>query len=121
MNARGLAVRIREEVPRIEAERRLSDSVAEALAEAGCHRWFAPEWVASTAVELSDVLAIIEELSRVDASVGWCASQFALGQIIFGYLPRATLEAVYGGSPDLRVAGVFAPKGRARRVEDAWE
>jgi alkylation response protein AidB-like acyl-CoA dehydrogenase len=111
---------IRARAGEIEQARRLPDDLVEDLARAGCYRLFPPAWKTGSQLDYCDVLRVIEALAEADGSVGWTVSQCALGQVILGYLPRGPLEEIYAAGPDVRVAGVFAPKGRASRIGGAW-
>jgi alkylation response protein AidB-like acyl-CoA dehydrogenase len=111
---------VSERATEIERLGRLPDDVLKALSRAGCFRLFAPTWVTGSCPGYSGALRIIESLARADGSVGWSVAQCALGQIILGYLPQTTLKRVYEPGPDVCVAGVFAPKGRASRTAAGW-
>lgn len=111
---------IRDRADEIEQARRVPPDLVDALEEAGCYRMFPPVWMCEGPPDYQGVLRVIEELAEADGSIGWSVSQTALAQVILGYLPRATLETVYAAGPDLRAAGVFAPKGRAWRSETGW-
>ena len=71
--ARKLAPQIREARRDIEQGRNLPTALAEAVTEAGfvrlsrCHAFGGPE------LDFTGFLQVIEELSRADGSVGWCA------------------------------------------------
>src|SRR6185436_6052709 len=58
------------------------------------------------------VLRVIEELARVDGSVGWCAMIGATSGLMSRYLDDVTAREVYGPA-DAVSCGVFAPMGRA--------
>jgi alkylation response protein AidB-like acyl-CoA dehydrogenase len=72
-------------------------------------------------VAYRDVLHVVETLAEADGSVGWTVSQSALGQVILGYLPTRTREDIYAAGADVRVAGTFAPRGRATRYAGGWQ
>jgi alkylation response protein AidB-like acyl-CoA dehydrogenase len=88
----------------------LSDSLFAALVDAGCYRLLPGS--------LPRAMVVLECLARADASTAWVVAQSALGRVIVGYLPPELRQGLGG---DLPVAGVFAPKGWARRRGDSWE
>jgi alkylation response protein AidB-like acyl-CoA dehydrogenase len=112
---------IRARAEEIESARRLPADLIQDLTDAGCFRLCTPQWKTGTRPDYTAALRVVEALAEADASVGWTVGQAALAQIILGYLPRAAQEALYGTGPDLKAAGVFAPKGRATRTGDAWQ
>jgi alkylation response protein AidB-like acyl-CoA dehydrogenase len=65
------------------------------------------------------ILRAAEIVARGDASAGWCVSIAATSSLLGGWLPDAGLEEAFG-SPDLVAAGVWAPNGRARRVDGGY-
>ena len=59
--------------PVIENERRLPDELVEALYDAGFFRCFLPAELGGLDPDLLDWMDAIEELSRINGSVGWNA------------------------------------------------
>jgi len=104
----------------IEQQRHISPDLIAALTAAGCYRFFSPEWRTGAPTRYGLALAAISELAMADASVAWVVSQSALGQLILAYLPAPALETLYHGGPDVRIAGVFAPKGHASQGDGNW-
>lgn len=128
MNAQETLLRVRQLQPAISARageieraRRLPDDLVEDLGRAGCYRLFPPQWKRESEPDYSGALRIIEALAEADGSVGWTISQCMLGQVILGYLPRRALDEIYAEGPDVRCAGVFAPKGRASQTATGWQ
>jgi alkylation response protein AidB-like acyl-CoA dehydrogenase len=72
------------------------------------------------------VFQAIEELSRADGSVGWCATIATNISLIMGWLPPEVGCNFCGQPADLRAAGSIRPLGRAHvvdggyRVEGQW-
>jgi indole-3-acetate monooxygenase len=64
-------------------------------------------------------LRCAEEVARGDASAGWCVSIGATSSLLAGWLPAAGLTEVFGGPANV-AAGVWAPRGRARRVDGGY-
>ncbi len=64
-------------------------------------------------------LRCAEEVARGDASAGWCVSIAATSSLLAGWLPSDGVAEVFGASEKV-AAGVWAPSGRARRVEGGY-
>jgi alkylation response protein AidB-like acyl-CoA dehydrogenase len=110
--ARGLA-------DETERERRLPDQLAVGLRSSGLFRAGAPRAVGAAQAPPAVTLRCAEAVARGDASAGWCVSIAATSSLLGGWLPEAGLQEVFG-SPDLVAAGVWAPRGRARRVDGGY-
>jgi alkylation response protein AidB-like acyl-CoA dehydrogenase len=96
------------------------EAVCASLRAAGCVRMAVGAEYGGADLSLPEVLAVVETLARADASAGWLVGQVALSQVMIGYLPRATLDRLYGDSPDVWVAGAAAPKGRLTERDGGW-
>ena len=99
----------------IEAQRHLPQEIAQSLADAGLYRMFTPEHLGGHEVDVHTFVLVIERLARADASAAWCTFISCTSAIVAGYLPEAEARAIFD-KPDLKLAGVFAPRGRARPV-----
>ena len=105
----------------IDRQRRIPRDLLDELVWAGCYRMLTPASHGGQDAELLDVLRVIERLAQADGAVGWAVGQAALGGIIFGSFPAATIDEIYADGPDVFRAGAFAPKGRAARHAGAWQ
>jgi indole-3-acetate monooxygenase len=110
--ARGLA-------PAIEAERRLPDELLEGLRASGLLRAGAPASVGAAEAPPAVTLRCAETIARGDASTGWCVSIAATSSLLGGWLEAGGLTEVFGEAQQV-AAGVWAPRGRARRVEGGY-
>jgi alkylation response protein AidB-like acyl-CoA dehydrogenase len=72
-NARRIAPLLREHAAEVEAARRLTTPVVEALRDSGVFRMSMPRAWGGPEVDLLTQVEILEVLSRADASAGWCA------------------------------------------------
>jgi alkylation response protein AidB-like acyl-CoA dehydrogenase len=104
------------EVATIEGTRTIPPGLLDDLREAGCLRLVVGAEHGGDALALPAALDVIEQLSRVHASVGWLIGQVALGHVVLGYLSADAREQIYADGPDVYVAGAAAPKGRAVRM-----
>ena len=103
----------------IEAARQLPADVVAAMHARGLfrlnmpHTWGGPELTSIEQVE------VIEEISRGDASVGWCLMIGCDSGLYSGYLEDSVARALYP-KLDLVQAGWVFPAGRALEVDDGY-
>ena len=102
-----------------EAERHLPDELVAGLRGSGLFRAGAPASVGAPEAPPAVALRCAEEVARGDASAGWCVSIAATSGLLGGWLPPEGVEEVFG-NPDKVAAGVWAPRGRARRVDGGY-
>ncbi|WP_033255740.1 acyl-CoA dehydrogenase family protein [Kitasatospora phosalacinea] len=113
--ARELAPVLRERAPEIEANRTLPAEVVELLRGTGVFGMcYGPEWGGPglTSMEQTEV---VEALAYGDASAAWCAVIGANTGIYANFLDQTVAKEVFP-RPDLVVAGLLQPSGRAERV-----
>lgn len=110
--ARGAADVIAPQLDQIESERRLPPSAVDALVGAGVFKLCVPRVYGGAQAQPATVVAVIEELAKLDGSVGWCAMIGATSGLMSVYLDEAIAREVYGPA-DAITCGVFAPMGRA--------
>jgi alkylation response protein AidB-like acyl-CoA dehydrogenase len=118
--ARDLAPMIAAQSAAIEAERRVPASLIAALREAGIFRMYVPRTHGGDELSSLEVVQVIEELSRADASVGWVSTIGANSPAIFALLPPTTYDAIYANGPDVIQAGSLVPRGRAIPVAGGY-
>jgi indole-3-acetate monooxygenase len=110
-----------------ERGRHVPPEVVEALAAAGLLQMYLPRSVGGPELPPLTVFRAIEELSKADGSVGWCATIATNISLIMGWLPPEVGRAFCGEPADLRAAGSIRPLGRAHivhggyRVEGQWD
>jgi indole-3-acetate monooxygenase len=98
-----------------EAGRQLPADIASRFAKAGLYRLCVPEAYGGLEADPLTILSVIETLAEADGSAAWCVMIGATTGLTAAYMPEATAREVFR-DPDLILAGVFAPRGRA--VED---
>lgn len=110
-----------------EAQRRTPAPLAKAITDAGLYQMFLPKSLGGPELDPLTAFRAIEELSRADGSVGWCAMIATDVSLIAGWLPPEAARVMCGAPPDLRVAGSLRPQGRAwqtdggYRVKGRWD
>ncbi len=113
--AEQLSVLAAEAATEIERERRLPDELAKRLRGSGLFRAGAPSAVGAAEAPPAVTLRSAETVARGDASAGWCVSIAATSSLLGGWLSPEGLTEIFG-DPDTVAAGVWAPRGAARRV-----
>jgi indole-3-acetate monooxygenase len=102
-----------------ETSRRLPDKLVSDLRSSGLLRAGAPCSVGAAEAPPGVTLRCAEEVARGDASAGWCVSIAATSSLLGGWLPPDGLSEVFG-DPQTVAAGVWAPRGEARRVDGGY-
>jgi indole-3-acetate monooxygenase len=109
----------RELAPAIEAERRLPEALLAELRASGLFRAGAPLAVGAPEAAPAVTLRCAEAVACGDASTGWCVSIAATSSLLAGWLAPQGLDEAFG-DPEKVAAGVWAPRGRARRVDGGY-
>ena len=124
--AADLAPKIREARDELDSARRLPKALVEELDKAGLLRLGLPRSMGGPESDPVTSFQTIEELSKADGSVGWCASLSSGAGILTGWLKADVGRSMFGQPPDFRFAGSIRPEGRAiiadggYRVSGRW-
>ena len=102
-----------------ERERRLPGELVTQMADAGVFRLCVPRAVGGLEEHPTVLVETVEALARGDGAAGWCAAINATSGLLAGYLPEEAAREAYG-PPRSIAGGVFAPIGRATRVEGGY-
>jgi alkylation response protein AidB-like acyl-CoA dehydrogenase len=119
-SADALTPQIEQDRDQIEQDRRLPAPLVTALTRAGFFRMWVPAALGGLEVDPATGLRVIESLSAVDGSVGWCVMIGATGGLFAGFLPEAGAREVYGSDPTVVTGGSTAPTGRAVPVAGGY-
>lgn len=111
-----MAERLRADHAESEELRHLPQRTAQALADAGFYRMFTPRHLGGHEVDVGTFVQVIERLARANPSAAWCTFISCTSAIVAGYLPEDEARAIFS-LPDVKLAGVFAPRGRAMPAE----
>jgi indole-3-acetate monooxygenase len=119
--ARSLQPLVRAHADEAERNRRLSDPVRIAMAEAGLFRMAAPAAYGGLEVDPVAMIRAIETISEADGATGWTLmigiETVGMG---LGALAPSTAASLLGDNPALVCAGAINPLGRARPVEGGF-
>ena len=89
---------------------RLPDVVVDALARSGIYRTALPRELGGHGEPPETLCELVEQVSAVDGSTGWCVAIGAGTNLFAGYLDRQGAEEVFA-DPDAGNASIFGPRG----------
>lgn len=116
-SVRGLTPQIVAAADQAERDRQLPASLVEALGRAGLFRMCVPRGLGGSESHPVEIVAILEELARADASTAWVTMIGATGGISAAYLEPGIARDIFGSERDWLTAGIVAPSGTAKPVE----
>jgi alkylation response protein AidB-like acyl-CoA dehydrogenase len=117
--ARSLAPLIAESGATMNAERRLPNRLVDALRTLGSFRMAVPRVYGGPELDPITQVRVVEELSRMDGSVGWCAMISTAGSFGSAFLASSVAERLCGNK-NFSLAGQVVPNGRAELVEGGY-
>ncbi len=100
---------------------RLPDTLVEALDKAGLFQMNLPRSMGGTESDPMTSLRAIEELSKADGSVGWCALISSNTLLTTGWLDVDVARDLLGPTPHVRASGSFRAEGVALRVSGGYQ
>lgn len=113
VGAEGLAPQVAAFAEESERTRRLPLPLIEAMARAGLFRLWTPQALGGPEADPMTFLRVVETISRVDGSAGWCVMIGGSLSVFGGYLPIAGAQQIFGCDPLTVLSGSFAPFGQA--------
>ena len=118
--AAALAPLIQEAREELDESRQLPSHLAQALTQAGLFQLYLPKALDGRETDPLTSYLAVEELSKIDGSVGWCAYILSSSSHFMGWLhPKAALDIV-GQPPDIRASGSLRPAGEAVVVDGGY-
>lgn len=118
--ARGFQDELKARADEIERGRQLPQDIAARFAKAGFYRLCVPEAYGGAEADPVTVASVIEALGEADGSAAWCIMIGSTTGLVAAYMPQHTARQVFAQDPDMIVAGVFAPRGKAVEDGDAY-
>ena len=104
-----------------EEQATLSKASVDALYDSGLLRLKLPHVLGGAEADPVTQLDVLEGVSRIDASAGWCLMIGAASLGILGaFLPDEALPKVFEGGVPPHTSGVFAPSGTATPVDGGF-
>jgi alkylation response protein AidB-like acyl-CoA dehydrogenase len=104
---------IRKHADEAERNRRLSQPVVTALAEAGLFRLYLPCTLGGFEVDPLTFCRVIEALARIDGATAWCTWIASTNPPFVPNLSNQAVEEIFGKDPQVVTAGVVFPPGKA--------
>ncbi|MCI3928379.1 acyl-CoA dehydrogenase family protein [Streptomyces sp. AN091965] len=112
---------LREHAPRIDADRKLTDEVIDALADAGLFQLTVPRRFGGHEADMRTQVDVSAALAEGDGSTSWVVAVVnTCNWLAAALFPLQAQEEVFGADPDARVTGVFGPTATTRKVEGGW-
>jgi indole-3-acetate monooxygenase len=115
-----LAPLIAQHADAAERERQLVRPVVDALVNAGVFRLLLPPALGGAGVSPLEFWEVVEAVSTVDGSTGWCVMISGCYGHFAGLLPPPAATEIFG-EPGAVVAGTFRPNGVARAVAGGYQ
>jgi alkylation response protein AidB-like acyl-CoA dehydrogenase len=104
----------------IHRDRQLPTDLVEQLRELGFFSLFLPRRLGGLELSLTDYLRVVEAMSRIDGTVGWCVTiGGGAPSWLSGFLPEAVAHRIFVADRAL-VTGNLAPMGRAVSVPGGY-
>jgi alkylation response protein AidB-like acyl-CoA dehydrogenase len=124
--ARALAPDIIAARDRLHEQRRLPDDLARKFRDAQLYRLCIPKAHGGLEASPRTLVETLEVLAEADSSAAWCVTVGATSGSFGAYLESDVASSILG-NPDLILAGVYAPMGKAEiegdnyRVSGRWK
>jgi indole-3-acetate monooxygenase len=115
-----LAPAIRAAREEAEQLRQTPPALAAAITKAGIYQMYLPRSMGGPETPPLTAFRVVEELSKIDGSVGWCAMIATALSMSVGRLPVEVGRELAGTPADYRAAGSARPGGRAWQVPDGY-
>lgn len=115
-----LAAQIEAAAAESEAARQLAAPVAEAMKQAGLFRLWIPRAYGGEESDPEAFVQVIEAVSRIDGSAGWCVMIGGCYGLFAGLLPAVAARTIYGSDPLIVSGGAFRPTGQAVVVDGGY-
>jgi alkylation response protein AidB-like acyl-CoA dehydrogenase len=103
-----------------EQMRQTPPSLAAEITRAGIYQMYLPRSVGGPETPPLTAFRVVEELSKADGSVGWCAMIATALSLSVGRLPAEVGRELAGTPADYRGAGSARPGGRAWEVPGGY-
>ncbi len=100
---------------------RQTDRVADAMRRTGLYSFLIPKDAGGAELPWVEAMEIVELVSRVEGSAGWCLMvNGVMGASAGPFLPDEGVEIVYPGGRNSTMAGQGVPRGYAREADGGY-
>jgi 3-hydroxy-9,10-secoandrosta-1,3,5(10)-triene-9,17-dione monooxygenase len=118
--ARGLAALFAGRAEAAEQTRRIPPQSAQDMLDAGFARILLPQRIGGYGLGFEEWFDVTRELSKADASHGWCAGLIIHHAHLIAQFPEQAQKALWADGPDVAIAASFAPNAQAVPVEGGY-
>jgi 3-hydroxy-9,10-secoandrosta-1,3,5(10)-triene-9,17-dione monooxygenase len=118
--ARTLAPLLAERAAAAEEARRISPQSAQDMLDAGFARILLPKQIGGYGLGFDAWYEVTRELSKADASHGWCAGLIIHHAHLIAQFPQAGQKTLWTDGLDVPVAASFAPSVKAERADGGY-
>jgi 3-hydroxy-9,10-secoandrosta-1,3,5(10)-triene-9,17-dione monooxygenase len=115
--AKALRPLLQKNAAKTEEERRVPEESIQAIAEAGLFRITVPRRYGGYEVSMRTKLEVSAALAEGCGSTAWAVTLINVCNWFTSLYSQQAQDDVFGANPNARVAGVFAPSARTRRVD----
>jgi 3-hydroxy-9,10-secoandrosta-1,3,5(10)-triene-9,17-dione monooxygenase len=118
--AQALAPRFAARAEAAEEARQIPRESAQEMLDAGFARILTPPRFGGYGLDFETWYEVVLELSRADASHGWCASLLIHHAHLIAQYPEECQQAIWANGPDVSIAASFAPRAQVTRVDGGY-
>ena len=118
--AKNLLPMIRANLDRIDSDCQLPPELASAMAEKGLFSLYVPRSLGGPESDPLTAFQVVEEISRVDGSTGWCAFNGTALTAAVSRISVAAAKELFGDPPDIRGSGSARSGGTAKLTEGGY-
>jgi 3-hydroxy-9,10-secoandrosta-1,3,5(10)-triene-9,17-dione monooxygenase len=118
--AHALATKFAARAEAAEEARQIPRESVEEMLDAGFARILMPPRVGGYGLDFETWYEVVLELSKADASHGWCASLMIHHAHLVAQYPEECQQAIWGSGPDVAIAASFAPRAQVARVDGGY-
>lgn len=117
---RALAPLFAERAQAAEETRRIPPQSVNEMLEAGFARILLPQRIGGYGLGFDTWFEVVRELSKADASHGWCAGLIIHHAHLIAQFPQAAQQALWADGLDVAVAASFAPNTQAVAADGGY-
>jgi 3-hydroxy-9,10-secoandrosta-1,3,5(10)-triene-9,17-dione monooxygenase len=118
--AKALAPRFAARAEAAETARRMPPESVKDMLDAGFARILLPEQIGGYGLGFDTWFAVMRELSKADASHGWCAGLIIHHAHLMAQFTKAAQDTIWADGLDVAVAASFAPNVQAVPVDGGY-
>src|ERR1700722_18022710 len=115
--ARALAPKFAQRAEAAEEARRIPQESVQEMLDAGFARTLLPRRIGGYGLGFDTWFEVMRELSKTDASHGWCAGLIIHHAHLIAQYPEEAQKTLWANSLDVPVAASFAPNAQAVPAE----